>query len=788
MSAEVKKEIQLEIGHILFIDIVDYSKLLINEQRALLDLLNRLIRGTDQFRNAEAAGRLIKIPTGDGMALVFYNSPETPVECALEISWALKEHPELQLRMGVHSGPVSGVIDVNGHANLAGAGLNVAQRVMDCGDAGHILLSKRVAEDLAEYEHWRPFLHDLGSCEVKHGARVGVVNLHAGEVGNPQLPKKFQVLKKRRARLRWAATTAALLALAAIVAGIVVFSRYRVGLPLAALGKSIAVLPFENLSEEKANAYFADGIQDEVLSTVAKIGDLKVISRTSTAKYKSRPENLRQVGLELGVATVLEGSVQKAGDHVRVIAQLIDATSDNHLWSETYDRELKDIFGVQSEIAQSIATALKAKLSPNETHSLGELPTHNSEAYQAYLKAGYFQREATSRNGDPASLLPQALELYSEAVARDPSFALAWAQMSYTHSWMYWFGIDESPERVRLAEEAAQRAVSVDPQLGETHLALGYVAYWGRRDYAAAMGEFEMARKLLPNNSAVAFAIASVHRRRGEWDAAVAEFKRATSLDPRDASLLSASAYTFGFCRRYAEALDAMERSLAIQPDYWDGLAGSAMLEIAGHGDVVKANALLARLPANVDPQGQIRYGRWKIAMWSRDFSQAVAALQGAPDWIQSNPTHRPVSTAALRGVALEAAGRTEEARQEFERALPLLEEKIGSGAGEPSIYAALGRVYAGIGRADDAVSEGQKAVELLPVSQDAFNGPFYLAQLAEIHARLGHAEEALLIIRQLLETSAGLVVSPALLRLDPAWDTIRKDPGFQKLYQAKQP
>src|SRR2546428_6850964 len=255
MSTEIKKEIQLEIAHVLFIDIVGYSKLSINEQRAAIDELTQAVRTSEQFQNAEAGARLIKIPTGDGMALVFYKSPEEPVKCALEISRALKEHPRIQLRMGVHSGPVSGVIDVNGHANLAGAGLNMAQRVMDCGDAGHILLSKRVADDLGEYEHWRPLLHDLGECEVKHRMRMSIVNLHADQVGNPQLPKKFQALKKHRTRVRWAAATIGLLAFAIIVAGIAMFFRYRVGLTLTAPEKSIAVLLFENLSEDTANAY-----------------------------------------------------------------------------------------------------------------------------------------------------------------------------------------------------------------------------------------------------------------------------------------------------------------------------------------------------------------------------------------------------------------------------------------------------------------------------------------------------------------------------------------------------
>src|SRR6266705_1254038 len=251
MSAEIKKEIQLEIAHVLFIDIVGYSKLSINDQRAAIDELTQAVRTSEQFQNAEAAARLLKIPTGDGMELVFYKSPEEPVECALEISRALKDHPKIRLRMGVHSGPVSGVIDVNGQANLAGAGLNVAQRMMDCADAGHILVSRHVAEDLEGYEQWRPLLHDLGFCEVKHGVKLQVVNLCTDEAGNPQLPKKFQVLKKRDARVRWTGVATSLLVLGAIAAAFVIVSRRPTGSTSAIPEKSIAVLPLENLSDEK---------------------------------------------------------------------------------------------------------------------------------------------------------------------------------------------------------------------------------------------------------------------------------------------------------------------------------------------------------------------------------------------------------------------------------------------------------------------------------------------------------------------------------------------------------
>ena len=287
MPVEVKKEIELEIAHVLFIDIIGYSKLSINDQHATVEKLNGIVRASEQFQDAEAASRLLKIPTGDGMALVFYTSPEAPAQCAVEISHALKEHPRLQIRMGIHSGPVSGVVDVNERANLTGAGINMAQRVMDCGDAGHILLSRHVAEDLEEYEQWRPLLHDLGTSEVKHGVRVSVTNLYSDEVGNPQLPKKFLALKKHRSHVRWAEVAIALLVLAAVIAAFLFVLRGPMRSALTVAEKSVAVLPFENLSSDKENAFFADGVQDEILTNLARITDLKVISRTSVMQYKT---------------------------------------------------------------------------------------------------------------------------------------------------------------------------------------------------------------------------------------------------------------------------------------------------------------------------------------------------------------------------------------------------------------------------------------------------------------------------------------------------------------------
>src|SRR5690349_2455403 len=389
MSTEIKKEIQLEIAHVLFIDIVGYSKLSINEQHGAVDELTQIVRATEQFQKADASERLIKIATGDGMALVFYTSPEAPVRCAVELSRALKDHPQLRVRMGIHSGPVSGVIDVTGRTNLAGAGLNIAQRVMNCGDPGHVLLSKHVAEDLEEYDEWRPRLHDLGTCEMKHGVRIGIVNLYDSKVGNPKLPRKLQAVRKHRARVRWAEIAIGLLLLAA-VAGSFLFFFSRRPTPLASsiVDKSIAVLPFDNLSSDKENAYFTDGVQDEILTDLAKIADLKVISRTSVMQYKTgTSRNLREIAQQLGVAHLVEGSVQKVANRVRVNAQLIDARNDAHLWAQTYDRDLADVFAIQSEIAKGIADQLKAKLSAEAKAAIEKPPTTDLTAYDLYLRA-----------------------------------------------------------------------------------------------------------------------------------------------------------------------------------------------------------------------------------------------------------------------------------------------------------------------------------------------------------------------------------------------------------------
>ena len=376
--------------------------------------------------------------------------------------------------MGIHSGAVSGVVDVTGQANLTGAGLNLAHRVMGCGDGGHILLSKHVAEDLEEYEQWRPLLHDLGTCEVKHGVRIGVVSLYDNGVGNPRLPKKFQALKKRRTHIRWAEATIALLVLGAVVAAFVLVSRRPVRSTLAAPEKSIAVLPFENLSRDPDNAYFATGIQDEILTRLAKIGALKVIARTSTQQYAARPGNLSEIARQLAVANILEGAVQKAGDQVHINVQLIRAATDEHLWAESYDRKLENIFGVEAEVATAVAEALRAKLTGAEQQALEQKPTGNPEAYDAYLHGLAYALRYTYSESDTLD----AIKYFSEAVELDPKFALAWTWLAHESALGYFNTWGTNVPGLReTAKHAAEKVAALQPDRGEAYLAKGYYQY-----------------------------------------------------------------------------------------------------------------------------------------------------------------------------------------------------------------------------------------------------------------------------------------------------------------------
>ena len=790
MPGEINKQIALEIAHVLFIDIVGYSKLSINEQNAAVDELTQIVRSTEQFQKAEAADRLIKIATGDGMALVFYTSPEAPVRCAIELSRALKDHPRLRLRMGIHSGPVSGIVDVTGQANLTGAGLNLAHRAMECGDDGHILLSKHVAEDLEEYEEWRSRLHDLGTCEVKHGVRIGIANLYDGKVGNPQVPKKLQAIKKHRSRVRWAEIAVALLMLAAITGAFVFLLRRPTRLALAIPEKNIAVLPFENLSEEKGNAYFADGTQSEIMTKLAGIGDLKVISRTSTAKYKSKPEDLKTVARQLGVATVLEGSVQKAGDRVRVNVQLIDARSDMHLWAKSYDRDLKDIFAVESGVAQEIADTLQAKLSPSQANALTAAPTRDTEAYDLFLKGEYQERQAESTEN--VEFFDRAETFYRQALARDPNFALAYARLANSRLNRHWFSNRLTSAQLDEVKSDIERALAIAPDSPDAQLALALFHYWGHRDYDSALRATDRAVELQPSNAISRQLRGAIYRRRGEWRRSLAEFERALELDPRDAGIPTEMGNAYLFLRRWNEAERALGRALALDPQNINAAYHLAQTYTNSTGDIQRARRAsegVQGAKGQVSPYGilisqMIREDVY-LDVLERHFPDALRAWDEVPGNFRDERLRQLKARVGIQVLA----GQNVAAKSECDQARVLLEAQLAER--RPSDHTSASEVawiYVCLGRNADALRIAREAAESMPIEKDALVGTYFLLGLAQIEAHTGQPEEAVKILRQLLTIPAGEYISVARLKIDPVWDPIRNDPGFQKLLSEPEP
>jgi TolB-like protein/Tfp pilus assembly protein PilF len=690
--------------------------------------------------------------------------------------------------MGIHSGPVNEITDLNEQANIAGAGINIAQRVMNCGDAGHILLSKHVADDLEQYPRWRPQLHDLGECEAKHGTRIGVVNLYTDEVGNAQLPKKFQALKKRGTRVRWTATSAALLALEVIVGGIAMFSRYGVRSSLSAPEKSIAVLPFENLSRDPDNAYFADGIQDEILTRLSKIADLKVISRTSTQHYKSAPENLSQIARQLGVANILEGRVQKNGDAVRVNVQLIRAANDSHLSADTFDRKLTDIFSVESEVAKAIADQLRAKLTGQEAQVIAAKPTDNPEAYDAYLRGLAY----TLKTGNTQSNSLGAQRYLKEAVRLDSKFALGWALLSDVDARGYVTqALQPTLALCEEARQAAETALTLQPNLGEALLAKGNYYYCCLKDYDAAVRYFEQARQFLPNSSRIPQSLAYVARRRGQWDRSESYFNEAERLDPRNVNLLSSHAGSYIILRRFPEALRKLEQVLNITPDDVDTIvlkAGIAQAE----GDLLRASALLAPLRPAADLHHALQTQVYQ-AILERRPAEIIPRLKEI--LAQPDPA-LGFYNGELRfylGWAQEIAGDQAAAQESWRQARNELEPFLKE---QPENYHLLGDLALtsmGLGDKAAALSLAERAMAVIPIEKDPMDGPWPMEILARVAARMGEPDRAIIALQKLLSipyegplATTIVPLTPALLRLDPMFDPLRNDPRFQKLCQEK--
>ena len=797
MSAELQPSAELEIAHVLFIDVVGFSRLLINEQSALLAELNQLVRTTPHFRTAEAAGKLIRIPVGDGMALVFFSSPEAPVQCALEICKALQEHAHIRVRMGIHSGPVDPVTDVNDRSNVAGAGMNIAQRIMDCADAGHILLSKRVAEDLAQYGHWKSRLHDLGEIEVKHGAVISVFNLYGEGFGNSQVPTRIKQSRRlfpsRRQtptiRRRSAVRAVAFLVLP-IAIGILAWAYFRnssraVGGAAFIPYKSIAVLPFDNFSDDKQNSYFADGIQDDILTALSKVSDLKVISRNSVMQYRDKARNTREIGQALGVAHLLEGSVRRANDKVRITAQLIDARNDKHLWAEHYDRDLADVFAIQSEVAENIVAQLKANLSASEKAAIDLRPTRDMEAFDIYLQAKELINTFHETPNWKETLL-RAVRLLDEAISRDGNFALAYCWAAQAHTALYWFGLDHTPARLAQAKANAQKALVLAPDLGEAHLAQALVYYHGNRDYVRAREELAIARRTIPNNAEVYSITSWIDGRQGQWEEAVKNQEKAAELDPRNSKILNALAVLYDVLRRYDQEEVVFDRAIAANPSstaYFQMMRAEIELE---KGNIKTARSGLDSLPAGYDPDGAVTSTRINLALYARDPAAAAKILAASKLEELVGGAGSLLPRSWFEALIARAQGDAQKTREAFSAARLKMEAKLHDQPDDGVLLAMLGLIDAGLSRKQEALAEGLRAVELRPISNDAVDGAAVIANLAMIYTWVGDIDSAIERLAFLAKTPGG--PDYGQLKFDPVWDAVRGDVRFTKIVASLAP
>ena len=554
------------------------------------------------------------------------------------------------------------------------------------------------------------------------------------------------------------------------------------------MDKSVAVLPFENLSSDKENAFFAQGIQDEIITTLSKISGLRVISRTSTVHYNSAPENLSEIARQLRVSNVLEGSVQKAGDRVHINVQLIQADTDAHLWAQSYDRELTDIFGVEAEVAKNIADSLQATLSPQEKARVEAKPTTNADAYVLYLRARDYQTRPDNLLQDFRS----ARNLYDQAIKLDPNFALAHARLSAVMSTIYhWF--EPTQEVKETARREADESLRLQPDLGEGHLALGLYFYYEEGNYEEALRELNLAAKTLPNDGDVGLYIAAVQRRQGDLTQAIAAYQKAEAIDPRDSITLYDAAQTYFGIRDWPNAVKGMDRVLALAPDSLNVKIQRAYMEFFWKGSTVPIKAVLESFAPNLDPDGIVTFSRWDVALMDRDPDAAELALTSARLENFVAPTGVPLPKSYLAGCVALMRNDAARAQQEFETARPILEQVVMKSPQDGVRHAQLGFLYALMGRKDDALREGRRGAELTSMSKDMINGGTVQGFLALIYARIGDTDRAIELLERLLITPfavdyADNGIAVADLRQRWEWDPLRNDPRFQKILASPEP
>jgi len=578
----------------------------------------------------------------------------------------------------------------------------------------------------------------------------------------------------------------AIVGLLVIVAALALLGRRPVAPHLAQTPvvdlKSVAVLPFESLSADQNNAYFASGMQDMILTQLVGIGGLKVVSRTSTEKYPSHPEDVKDIARQLGVATLLEGTVQKAGDQVLINVQLIDAASGDHLWAKAYTRKLDNVFNVEGEVAQNVAEALKVRLTSAETAHIERLPTRNAAAYDLYLQAGVHANRAYDDPTLSSSEMPLAIALYQQALAKDPDFALAAAALGRAHMQMYFFEGDRTNARLTAAKSAAEHALALQPNLGQGHYALGLYDYWGHRNYTAATTQLELARQALPNSSTVELLLASIARRQGRWDEALALFHTATVLDPHSEFAFDQLGVTYQSMHRYADADQAYASAIAVSRSPAGERMAQAFNKLMWKGDLTPLRAELATLTPGSDSYAgnimAVYFERWL----ARDYAAAIKIVEGDKEgnWVDTAGIVLP--RRLFLAWALQAAGNTAEATATYARVATYARAALVDRPDDADLHLALGFAYAGLLRKSEAVAESQHAVALMPVAKDALTGPDMLVHQAQLYMQVGQPDQAIALLRRVLSMPTGDIESSALLRIDPVWDPLRGNPAFKAL------
>ncbi len=556
-------------------------------------------------------------------------------------------------------------------------------------------------------------------------------------------------------------------------------------LPRAAatkMEKSIAVLPFENFSDKTENAYFADGIQDDILTNLSKIGDLKVISRTSVTPYRGKQKSVRQIGKELGVGAILEGSVRREGNRVRVNVQLINAENDHHIWAEDYDRDLTDVFAIQTDLAQKIARELQAQLSPSEKAEITHKPTENGEAYLAFVQAHNLQSAL-----DNQAKLKQAVQLYRRAIELDPQFVLAYANLSMLHSLIFHYFEPTDAER-DLAKKYADEALDLAPTSPEAHLARGYWRYYGALDYEGALVDFAVAQNGLPNDSEVYLVIGAIQRRQGKWKESTDNLERAVKLNPNDTWPLQNLFFNYNMQRQFDAAERVIDRAVQLNPTSTTLLGLKSQLAISARGDLTVAEACQAKFEKarasgrlnDLDPSvlREVAQAKASLLIMQHKYEEALNALRNLP--VQKSNPHQMIEAPLQEAIIYRRMGQTQKSGIALQEAKEQAEAAVREAPNEPSRHALLARVLAQLGEKEKAVAEARRAMELRPESADAFEGPNFSGTLAEVYAVNGQNPEAIQVLDHLLTVPSELTV--AILRLDPIWDSLRTDPAFQQM------